>query len=86
MEYRREDEKEISNRYWGTRLLDLYDELQEPTPRGFSQWVQARTKKRHFMILTIAGIVFAVLTLALGIFQAWVSYQQWKHPVNTAGT
>jgi hypothetical protein len=83
MEYRREGEKDISYRYWGTRLLALYDELQEPTPRGISQWVQARTKKRHFMILTIAGIIFAVLTLAIGIFQAWVSYQAWKNPVST---
>lgn len=86
MSYRRENESDIPYRYWGTRLLDLYDELQNPTPRGLSQWIQARTKKRHFMIITIAGIVFAVLTLALGVFQAWVSYQQWKHPVNNASS
>jgi len=82
--FRRENEEDISYHYWGTRLLALYDEIQEPTPRGFSQWIQRRTNQRHFMLLAIAGSVFAVLTLAIGIFQSWVSYQQWKHPVNTA--
>jgi hypothetical protein len=82
MEYRRENEREIRYRYWETRLRDLYEELREPSPRGIFQWIQIRTKQRHFMIAAIAGIVFAVLSLAVGIFQSWVTYQQWKYPVN----
>jgi hypothetical protein len=82
MEYRREDESNIPDRYLGTRLLDLYNELREARPRGISQWVQARAKERHFMIVTIAGALSAVLALALAMVQAWVYCQQWKHPVN----
>jgi hypothetical protein len=81
MDYRRESEREIRYRYWGTRLLDLYSELNDPRPSRISQWVQMRTKERHFMIAALAGVLFAVLSLAVGIFQAWVSYQQWKYPV-----
>lgn len=66
--------------------MDLYDELRDPNPRGIFHWLQVRSKGRHVMMATIAGVVFAVvlglLTLAVGVFQAWVSYQQWKHPVN----
>jgi hypothetical protein len=80
MDYRREEERKIRYRYWGTRLLDLHAELNDPRPRRISQWVQARTKERHFMIAAIAGVLFAVLSLAVGIFQAWVAYQQWKYP------
>jgi hypothetical protein len=81
MDYRRENEREICYRYWDTRLLDLYDELNNPRPSRISRWVEMRAKERHFMIAAIAGVIFAVLSLAVGIFQAWVAYQQWKYPV-----
>jgi multisubunit Na+/H+ antiporter MnhB subunit len=76
MEYRREDESEAVYCYWGYRLLELYEELKEPRPRGIFHWVQERTEKRHFMMLTIVGVLFAVLSLAVSVFSALVSYQQ----------
>jgi len=88
MDYRRKEEKEIGYQYWGTRLVDLYEEIENPKPRGLIQrWLQMRCKDRHVMMATIAGVIIAVvlgvLGLAVGIFQAWISYQQWKYPVNS---
>jgi uncharacterized membrane protein SpoIIM required for sporulation len=38
------------------------------------------------MLATMVGVVIAImlgfLGLAVGIFQSWVPYQAWKHPVN----
>ncbi len=38
------------------------------------------------MMATLGGVVIAIildaLSLAVSIFQAWVGYQPWKHPVN----
>lgn len=37
---------------------------------------------------TFIGVAFAVvlgiLGLAVGMFQAWVGYQQWQHPVGNS--
>ncbi len=89
-EYRREDEKDIHYHYWGERLMDIYDELMDPRPRGIFHWFEMRSKSRHAMMAAIAGVVFAVLlgllSLAVGIFQAWISYQQWKYPLLSAGS
>ena len=65
--------------------MDLFDEVENPKARGFLEtWLEQRSKARHVMMATIAGVIFAVilsiLALAVGIFQAWVSYQAWKHP------
>ena len=88
MDYRRENEKEIRYIYWGDRLMDLYEELQDPKPRGIYHWLQERSKGRHVMMATIAGVIFAVvlglLSLAVGILQTWFAYQQWKHPNNAS--
>jgi hypothetical protein len=35
--YRRESESDISYNYWGSRLIDLYDEIENPKPRGILQ-------------------------------------------------
>ncbi|KAI5917054.1 hypothetical protein F4810DRAFT_705211 [Camillea tinctor] len=73
--------------HWGTRLLDLYDELENPTPRGFLEtWIERRSGARYVMMATVAGVIIAVLlggfSLAVSIFQAWISWQQWKHPAS----
>ncbi|KAK3984062.1 hypothetical protein QBC44DRAFT_389647 [Cladorrhinum sp. PSN332] len=73
-------------RYWGTRLVDLFDEVDDPAPRGyFEKWLQRKSGARYAMMATLVGVMIAVflgiLGLAVGIFQAWVAYQQWKHPV-----
>ncbi|KAK6356847.1 hypothetical protein TWF718_001187 [Orbilia javanica] len=71
--------------YFGARLADIYDELENPTPRGLvSRWAK-RKGAGHANIATIVAVVialiFGLVTLGLGGFQAWISWQQWKHPI-----
>ncbi|KAI9155688.1 hypothetical protein HJFPF1_08277 [Paramyrothecium foliicola] len=85
--YRRTDENAIPLRYWNLRLADLYDQIEHPTPSGFfERWMERRSGARYVMMATLGGVLIAVvlgaLSLAVGIFQAWVAYQQWKHPVS----
>ncbi|KAH7121604.1 hypothetical protein EDB81DRAFT_891173 [Dactylonectria macrodidyma] len=73
--------------YWGSRLLELYDELENPTPRGFlEEWLERKSGARYAMMVTLIGLFIVILlgTLSLGIsiFQAWVGWQQWQHPVS----
>ncbi|KAI0883834.1 uncharacterized protein GGS22DRAFT_166205 [Annulohypoxylon maeteangense] len=80
------DEQQIGYEYWGSRLIDLYDELNNPTPRGYVEnWLQRKSGSRYMMMATLAGVIIAIflgiLSLAVSIFQAWVGWQQWKHPV-----
>lgn len=86
-EYRRTDEKCISYRYWAARLADLLEQVENPTPSGhLERWMERRSGARYVMMATLGGVVIAVLlgalSLAVSIFQAWVGYQQWKHPVD----
>lgn len=83
---RADDEHDIKYQYWGSRLMDLYDEIENPKPRGLlEQWMERKSGARYVMMATLAGVMIAVvlglLGLAVSIFQAWVGYQQWKHPV-----
>ena len=83
--YRKEDE-ESSYHYFGSRLADLYDELQNPTPRSwFQTWLERKSGARYVMMATLIGvgiaIVIGLLGLGVATFQAWVAWQQWKHPV-----
>ncbi|KAJ6782846.1 hypothetical protein PWT90_02845 [Aphanocladium album] len=85
--YRRPDEKTVQYRYWGSRLADLYEQMEAPTPSGYlEKWMERRSGARYVMMATLGGVVIAVvlgaLSLGVSIFQAWVGYQQWKHPVN----
>ncbi|KAK8014736.1 hypothetical protein PG990_008032 [Apiospora arundinis] len=75
---------------FGSKLMDLYDEVDNPSPRGFMEkWFERKSGARYVMMATFIGVVIAVvlgiLSLAVGIFQSWVAYQAWKHPVSTAG-
>ncbi|KAL9617935.1 MAG: hypothetical protein Q9160_007301 [Pyrenula sp. 1 TL-2023] len=86
--HRSDGETEVQYHYLATRLADLYEEVQHPTPRTFLQkWLQRRSGERHVMQATLIGVLIAILLgiagLAVSIFQAWVGYQQWKHPVST---
>lgn len=76
------DEKEVTYQYFTTELADLYEEQCNPTPRGLRKWFERRSGQRYVMMVTIAGIIFAFLSLGLGGFQAWVAWQQWRHSVN----
>ncbi|KAF3920988.1 hypothetical protein ABW20_dc0104582 [Dactylellina cionopaga] len=71
--------------YFGARLAGIHDELESPTPRGFiSRWAK-RKGAGHANIAAIIGVglalLFGVVSLGLGAFQVWVSWQQWKHPI-----
>ncbi|KAF2253935.1 hypothetical protein BU26DRAFT_419040, partial [Trematosphaeria pertusa] len=87
-QYRRDDESEGSYAYFGARLAELYDEVQNPTPRGrFHVWLERRSGARYMMMATMIGVFIAIIIGILGLgvasFQAWISYQQWKHPVSS---
>lgn len=71
--------------------MDLYDELQNPKPRkGIRKWMEDRSGDRHLMMATLIGIVIAIsiglLSLGVACFQAWISWQQWKHPTTPNGS
>jgi len=68
---------------WGTRLMDLYDEIENPKPRGrMDAWLERRSKSRHIMLATVVGVLTAVLLglfgLCLSVFQTWIAWRQWK--------
>lgn len=70
---------------FGHRLMTLYTELEDPTPRGILDvWLEKRSKSRHVMLVTLAGvtvaIILGVLSLSVSVFQTWISWQEWKHP------
>lgn len=86
--YGKEDEKNSQYRYWGARLVELYNESQKPTPRGWLQtWLERKSGARYVMMATLVGVIIAILIgfLSLGVagFQAWVAWQQWKHPLSS---
>ena len=79
----RERERALCFPVWGTRLMDLYDEIENPKPRGrLDVWLERRSKSRHIMLATAVGIFTAVLlgllSLCVSIFQAWIAWQEWK--------
>ncbi|KAH3907137.1 hypothetical protein HBI56_115590 [Parastagonospora nodorum] len=83
---RKYKDPDISFKYFGQRLEELYDEMQTPTPHT---WLHRRLKKRedaYVLMVAMYGVIVAVvcgfLTLVTAIFQSWVAWQQWKHPVN----
>lgn len=85
---RTNEEKDVSYFYLGPRLMDLYEELQNPKPRGWiAMWMERRSGARYAMMGTMVGVVIAIFlgiaTLLLGGVQAWLTYQQWKHPVTS---
>ncbi|KAI0376509.1 hypothetical protein F5Y04DRAFT_209145 [Hypomontagnella monticulosa] len=77
----------IRYEYWGTRLWRLHEELEHPTPRGtVENWLERRSGSRYIMLVTLLGVLIAILlgalSLSVSIFQAWVSWQQWRHPIS----
>ncbi|CZR62772.1 uncharacterized protein PAC_12669 [Phialocephala subalpina] len=82
---RKPDEYNISYRYFGTRLADLHQELENPTPRGVEKWFERNSGARFVMMATIAGVIFAIflglLGLGLAAFQSYIGYMAWKYPV-----
>jgi len=89
--YQREDEEDVSCRYFGARLVDLFEELGDPSPRGIlEKWFERKSGARYVMMATLIGVMIAVilgiLGLAVGIFQAWVAYEAWKYPIEAGNS
>ena len=83
---RNDYERDISYTYLDSRLMDLYAELENPTPRGrLEKWFERKSGARYVMMATFIGVIAAVILgiigVSIGAFQAWVAYQQWKHPI-----
>jgi len=72
--------------YFGQRLADLREEINHPVVRGMQKWFERKSTPRYVMMATLAGVCFAIalglLALGLSGFQAWIAWQQWKHPVH----
>lgn len=73
--------------YWGSRLLNLYEELENEKPHGaWDAWVERYSKSRHAMFATIVGILVAIalgmVSLVVAVVQTWISYKAWKTPVS----
>jgi hypothetical protein len=86
---RNPEEKKISYHYFGARLAELYEESKDPSPHSWlDKWLDRKSGARQVMLVTMVGVAIAIvlgmLTLAVSVYQAWVAYQAWKHPV--AGT
>ena len=86
VDIRNVDEREITYLHFGSRLADLADELENPKPQSWMEkWFERKSGARYLMMATLIGAAIAVLlgiaSLALGGYQAWIGYQQWKHPV-----
>ncbi|KAF2184553.1 hypothetical protein K469DRAFT_633278 [Zopfia rhizophila CBS 207.26] len=85
--FRHVNEGENSYMYFGAQLVELYEELRDPTPRGrLHTWFERKSAPRYMMMATMIGVFIAIIIGILGLgvasFQAWVSYQQWQHPVS----
>jgi hypothetical protein len=84
-----QNDSEPSYPYFGNRLAELYEELQNPKPRTrLESWFERKSGARYVMMATMIGVFIAVIIGILGLgvsgFQAYVAYQQWKHPVKDA--
>ncbi|KAH7087667.1 hypothetical protein FB567DRAFT_579712 [Paraphoma chrysanthemicola] len=83
--YRSKDDPEPSYAYFSDRLRELHEEVSSPTPHGWLERRLQRKNETYMLKATMYGVFIAVtlgfLGLGVAIFQAWVGYQQWKHPV-----
>jgi hypothetical protein len=87
---RNPDEEDIAYHYFGSRLADLYEELQNPAPHGLiEKWLERKSGARYVMLATLIGVLIAILlgilSLAVSIYQAYIGYQAWQHPVGNSG-
>ncbi|KAF2231645.1 hypothetical protein EV356DRAFT_286327 [Viridothelium virens] len=85
--FRNPEERDCGYSYLGKQLKELLDEVEHPLPRGrVGKFIQRNSDSRHMMLATLAGVAFAILlgflSLIVSSVQAWIAWQQWKHPVN----
>jgi len=85
LSHRDQEDPKPSFPYFGSRLAELYDEMQNPRPRTrLESWFERKSGARYMLMATMIGVFIAVIIGILGLgvsgFQAYISYQQWKHP------
>ncbi|KAK5412635.1 hypothetical protein LTR06_005605 [Exophiala xenobiotica] len=86
VETRRPDERWLQYYYFGDRLAELLEEVENPRPHHrLGKILERWSRARHLTLITISGVLLAVMlgmaALVVGIAQTWISYQAWKHPV-----
>lgn len=79
-------EANIQYRYFGPRLAELHEEMERPTPDGLiERWLERKSGARYVMLATLIGVLCAVfigiLSLTATVYQTYVAYQAWQHPV-----
>jgi hypothetical protein len=83
--YPKQSDAEVTYAYFGDRIEELHNELQNPTPHGWFEERLNRRSEMNMLKVTFIGALVAVtltlFTLIIALFQAWVAWQQWKHPV-----
>lgn len=84
--YRKDNDPGVSYAYYGERLEELHRELLAPTPHGRLERRLRRRSEKYMLTATMYGVIIAVtlgiFSLAAAIFQSWVAWQQWKHPIH----
>ncbi|KAI9686201.1 MAG: hypothetical protein M1822_003856 [Bathelium mastoideum] len=82
-ELRKAYEKETKYFYFGSRLMDLHRELQDPTPRGFfGQWLERRSGARYAMLATIIASRYPLIKLGLPTSNGSIQFKTKSVPKN----
>ncbi|KAK8017394.1 hypothetical protein PG993_013720 [Apiospora rasikravindrae] len=77
----------VRYQYLASRLAELREELENPPPRRWlERQLQRRSSARYVMMVTLAGVVFAVLSLIMSAIQTWIAYEAWKVPHDPSTT
>ncbi|KAK3989406.1 hypothetical protein QBC44DRAFT_381616 [Cladorrhinum sp. PSN332] len=79
-----DNEEKIDFEYLWPRLSEIYQEIQNPRPRGWlANWLERRSGARYVMFATVVGVAFAVLlgmaSLAVSSYQSYLAYQDSVH-------
>ena len=82
-----DDEEKIDFEYLWPRLSEIYQEIQNPRPRGWLEnWLERRSGARYVMLATVAGVAFAVLlgmaSLAVSSYQSYLAYEDFHNNNN----
>ena len=57
-EFRHADEKDVAYYYFGSRLMDLYQEAESPRLRGLlAGWLERKSGARYVMLATLVGVL-----------------------------
>ncbi|KAI8940884.1 hypothetical protein NX059_002144 [Plenodomus lindquistii] len=84
--YKRDGDAGVDYSYFGVQMAAIHEEIQNPTPHpDWDSWLQKYSGQRYMLMATMIGVFIAVtlgvLSLGVSAFQAWISWQQWKHPI-----